>query len=236
MTEPWIIALAITGGGVILGAAAGFFVRRRLLRSQPAAATEALAGAAGLFTFWLVALTALLVATSLVRPESLRTLPRQLLDYTPRLLAAGLILLGGYAIAGAAARLVAFAFEQASGRAVVRAGRIVRWTLLVAAGVLALAQLGVDTTILLVLVAVFGSSLGLAAAILVGFGGRDIAREIAAGRYVGRFLEVDSIVTIDSTPRTVVALHPATVEFASETGTTHVPYSRLMDSGFSTNR
>lgn len=57
-------------------------------------------GAAGLFTFWLVALTSLLVATSLVRPESLESLPRQLLDYTPRLLAAGLILLGGYAIAG----------------------------------------------------------------------------------------------------------------------------------------
>lgn len=235
MTEPWVIALAIIGGGILIGAAAGFFVRRRLMRTQTAPPNETLAGAAGLFTFWLVALTSLLIATSLVRPESLESLPRQLLDYTPRLLAAGLILLGGYAIAGAAARLVSFAFEQASGRAVVRAGRVVRWTLIVASVVLALAQLGVDTTILLVIVAVFGGSIGLASALLVGFGGRDIAREIAAGRYIGRYLDVDATVTIESETRTVVALHPATIEVAGDSGTTHIPYTVLLENGFSTH-
>lgn len=234
MNEPWIIALAIIGAGILVGAAAGFFVRSRLMRNQTEPTNDTLAGAAGLFTFWIVALTSLLVATSLVRPESLESLPRQLLDYTPRLLAAGLILLGGYAIAGAAARLVSFAFEQASGRSVVRAGRIVRWTLLGAAGVLALAQLGVDTTILLVIVAVFGGSIGLAGALLVGFGGRDIAREIAAGRYVSRYVDVDASVTVDSETRTVIALHPATIEVSGEDGTTHLPYTALLENGFST--
>ena len=127
---------------------------------------------------------------------------------------------------------MSFAFEQASGRAVVRAGRVARCTLLGAAAVLALAQLGVDTTILLVIVAVFGGSIGPASALLVGFGGRDIAREIAAGRYLSRYIDVDATITVDSETRTVLALHPASIEVTGEAGATHLPYTALLEKGF----
>ncbi len=232
MTERWIIAAILLGAGLVLGAIGGFAVRRRLVAARGGDATSSIAGAAGLFVFWVVTLIGALASIAMVRPETLEDMPRQVLDYTPRLLAGGLILLGGYALAVGASRLVAFGLERASGRTVARVATLVRWGILAAALILALAQLGLDTTILVLVVAVVGFGFGLSAALLVGLGGQQLAREIAAGRYLARFVEPGASIESDAGSGRVVALHPATIELEAPDGARQLPFTKLLAAGF----
>jgi hypothetical protein len=234
MVERWVLAAIVLVAGFGLGAIAGWYVRRRLIAARGGEATSAIAGAAGLFVFWILGLVGALFAISMVRPETLEDLPRQVLDYIPRLVAAGLIVIVGYAVAVGASRLVAFGLERASGRTVARAVAVARWAIVGAAAILALAQLGVDTTILILIVALFGFSLALSSALLVGLGGWSLAREIAAGRYFRRFMATGQAIATGSEEGRVVALHPATVELEHADGVRrHVPYTRLLESGLS---
>lgn len=185
-----------------------------------------------LVTFWFLVLVGVLLAVALVRPETLEDLPRHLLDYSPRLLIAGSIAITGYAVAAATAGVVGFGLERASGRTVRRVARAVRWTIFSAAVILALAQLGLDTTILVLLTAVLGFGVMLSGALLVGLGGWDVAREIAAGRYFKRFILAGTEIDTGSESGIVVALHPATLELETEDGhRRHIPYSQLLKLG-----
>ncbi len=231
--ERWMIAVGLLLAGLAVGALAGWAVRSRLAREDSDESTTAVAGVTGLFVFWIFALVGALAALAMVNPATLENVPRQALDYVPRLLAAGLIMIAGYALAIAAARVVGFGLERATGRTTVRISNLIRWVILLASGILALSQLGVDTTVLLVLIAVVGLGFALSFSLLVGLGGRDIARELAAGRYLKRVLKRGGVIDLESISGTVVKLHPAMVEIETQTeGRRHIPYSRLMSSGF----
>ena len=235
-TERLLVAGAFVMGGLALGAVAGWLIRRRLLKAPGGDATKSMAGIAGLFAFWFLSLIGALLAVALIQPETLQDVPRQLLDYMPRLLAAALILFTGYAVAVAASRLLMFGLERASGRTARRAGAIARWVVLAAAILLALAQLGVDTTVLLIVVGLAGFGVVLAGALLVGLGGRPLAREISAGRYVARFVDPGMYLESGARSGTVVGLHPATLELENPSGgQRHVPYSQLLTDGFTTS-
>lgn len=232
MTERWILAAVFLGAGLIIGAALGWFVRRRLIVARGGDATSSIAGASGLFVFWIFVIIGALAAVGMVNPDTLEDVPRQVLDYTPRLLSAGLILLAGYALGLAASRLVSFGLERASGRTAVRITNVVRWVVVTAAVILALAQLGVDTTILVILVGVAAAGFALSGALLIGLGGRDIAREIAAGRYLTRYVTTGSVIESGEEAGRIVTFHPATAELETTNGhRRHVPYTRLLAGG-----
>lgn len=232
MDERLALAALFVGAGLLIGALTGWFVRRRLLAARGGEATSSIAGAAGVFAFWIFTVAGTLAAVALVNPDTLEDVPRQALDYTPRVLAAGLIVFGGYATAVISSRFISFGLERASGRTTARVATLVRMAVLSAAAILALAQLGVDTTILVLLIAIAGSGLALSSALLVGFGGRDIAREIAAGRYLTRYLTTGTTVQSGSESGKIIALHPATAEIETADGhKRHVPYSRLLKEG-----
>jgi MFS family permease len=233
MDERWPIAIALIAGGLTAGAVAGWLVRRRLARTDESTGTSLVAGVAGLFIFWFLTFLGLLFAVALVRPDTLEDLPRQMLDYSPRLLVAGFILIAGYAAAAAASSVVAFGLERASGHGVLRVARVIRWSIFAAAIILALAQLGIDTTILILLTGLLGFGIALSGALLVGLGGQHLSREIASGRYLRRFVRPGFGIEAASESGRVVALHPATVELETDAGhRRHVAYSRLLESGF----
>ncbi|MBT8200546.1 MAG: mechanosensitive ion channel [Acidimicrobiia bacterium] len=231
--ERWMIALALLLAGLAVGGLAGWALRRRLSREGADDSTAAVAGVTGLFVFWMFALVGALAALSMVNPATIEDVPRQALEYVPRLLAAGLIMIAGYALAIAAARVVGFGLERATGRTTARMSNLIRWVILLAAGILALSQLGVDTSVLLVLVGVLGLGLALSFSLLIALGGQDVARELAAGRYLKRVLRKGGTIEVEAISGTVVKLHPATIEIETTAeGRRHVPYSHLLGSGF----
>lgn len=232
MLDRWIWALIAIGVGLGVGTLIGWMVRNRLQRASQRPVVRRVANASGAFLFWFFTVVGVVFAIGLVSPETLRPLPRQVLDYLPRVLAGGLIIIGGWALAIVASNVLAAALSRATGRLEREFELVIRYTIVSLVAVLALAQLGVNVTIITVLVAVVALTCGASVAALIGFGGKQVSAEIAAGRYLRTFLDVGDQLVAGEFNGTVVALHPATVELEALDGARlHAPYSRVLAIG-----
>ena len=227
----WIKAAIAVGSAVVVGAIAARIVRNALARSSREALRSAAAPLAT-FVFSTLVIVGLVVALGFVDPDSLDTIPADLVDYLPRVLAAGIVAIGGNVVASVARTTTQRALR---GTGAVRVGpSVVRAVVLAFAFILAAAQLGIDTTIINIAAAavLFGGAATMA--LLVGLGGRQVAGEIAAGRawrtslavgdrvraVRGRRVEIDG---------TVVEIHPTTIELDCDGRSLLVPNSQLLD-------
>ena len=229
MIDPWIYAAGAIVVGLLSGVVGAALVRRIILndrRDRPEALDAARATATFLFLFFTS--VGVIVAIGFTNPDTLEPIPAEVLRKSPRILAAGLILIAGRAIAFAIGGMVNSAFEGSSPRIRAQVASAGRTLVYVIAIVLALSQLGVETTILSLIVAAVVFALAGAFALLVGLGGREPGGELAAGRYLHRLVRVGDDVTIDELSGRIVALHPASVEIATADGVSvHVPNTRL---------
>lgn len=178
----------------------------------------------------------LVVATSVANRDSFEHVPSELVDALPDLIVAVLIVVVGRALALAAGSFVGRSLAASSLRVREQAGVLVRTLVTFAAVVIALAQMGVNTTLLQITGGALLFGLAGAAALLVGLGGRDVAAEVAAGRYLARVVQPgDALeVSIDgvTVSGVVVAVHPATIEVdAGPSGTRHLPNSKVLAAG-----
>jgi small-conductance mechanosensitive channel len=227
----WISAGIAVGAAVIVGAIAARVVRNLLARSDKEAVRSA---AAPLATLVLSAcfIVGLAVALGFVHPESLDTIPDDLVDFVPRAIAAAIVLIGGNVVASVARTATQRAIRGTSAERI--APLVVRWSILAFSFILAAAQLGVDTTIVNIAAAALLFGTALAMALLVGLGGRDVAGQVAAGRAsratlsAGDRIRVADVagVEIDGV---VVDVHPTAVEIDAGGRTVLVPNSHLLD-------
>ena len=229
----WLIAAIAVGVGLSVGAGGGAWLRRSLQREANRTALREIAVPASLFLFWLATATGVIIATATLSPDTLRPLPSQVLGWLPNVIAAGLVLLVGYAVAAAASRSIARAFERATGNQSRLAERTLRATIIAGSTVLALGQLGVETTILIVLTAGLVLSAALAAALLAGLGGRAVAESIAAGRALSSHLQEGQQIRLGTDTYTIVDLRPATVVLQSNAlEQLVITYATLLDTPF----
>ena len=229
--ETWVIALAAVGAGLVVGAVAGAVVRRTLSRTSRREAVREVAAPASVFVFWLATSTGVVVAMAATNAETLEPIPSDILRWLPNVLAAGLILLAGYAVSVVVSGSLGRGFTQATGRRSRMAERTLRGAVMVGAVILALGQLGVETTILVVLTAGTVASAALALGLLAGLGGRDVAASIAAGRILRDELTEGQRILIDAEPMQVVQLRAATLTVRSlaQDRTTVLTYTRLLE-------
>jgi MFS family permease len=233
MDERWAFAVAAVIGGLIVGSIAAVTVRRSLAKPTRREELRGVAKPTALFVFWFIAAIGIVGAVAAVSPESLRDLPGDMLSYFPRVLVAGFILIAGHVLSLIVATVLQTALSRASGQRSTEIARAARFALMGAALILALGQLGVNTTILTIAIAALMLGVSVAFALLVGLGGRDVAREIAAGRYVRRLLDVGDAVNSGEFQGVVRGVHPATLELElANSAHIHVPYSHLLSCGF----
>ena len=231
--EKWLFAALAVGGGVLLGTIAGWLTRRFLDSESKPAEVRQIAKPFAAFVFWFLTGLGIVIGVGAVSPESLEPLPGQILAYLPRVLVAGLILIGGHALSSLIAIAVSRSLSRASGGRHTQIRRIVQYSLMGAAIVLALNQLGVDTTILTMTIAAVLLTAGTSIALLIGLGCRDVAGEVAAGRYLRRILKAGDAVNTGSLHGIVLELHPASLELETETSARlQIPYSQLLTRGF----
>lgn len=229
MIDPWIYAAGAIIVGLLSGVIGAALVRRIILKGRedrPEMHDAARATATFLFLFF----TALgvIVAIGFTNPETLEPIPADLVRKSPRILAAGLILIAGRAIAFALGGAVNSAFAASTSRVRSQIGAAGRFLVYAVALVLALSQLGVDTTILSIIAAAVVFGLAGAFALLVGLGGREMGGELAAGRHLARLIHVGDHIAIDGATGepvdgVILALHPASVELAADDGVIHLP-------------
>ncbi len=220
MTDPWIYAAGAILVGLLSGVVGAALVRRIILNDRadhPEAQDAARASSTFLFLFFTA--VGVIVAIGFTNPETLEPIPAEILRKSPRVLAAGLILIAARAIAFAIAGMVNGAFEGSGARMRGQVSSLGRTLVYAVAIVLALSQLGVETTILSIIVAGVVFAGALAFALLVGLGGRELGGELAAGRYLHRLVRVGDEIEVGDIAGRIVTLHPASVELALEDGT-----------------
>jgi hypothetical protein len=179
-----------------------------------------------------IALVVLLIAVlGVASPSSLAPFPTEIVAFIPRLLITVLLLLIGTTVATFAANGVGVAITKATGSPQPAMVRAVRGIVVVLVSIFAISQLGIDTTIVDTLTsAVIFASVGTIALLSV-FGGRLMAGEVAAGRYVRRIMAPGDRLDCPLGSGTVTALHGATIELDSgDGGSLHIPYAAVMAS------
>lgn len=237
MIDRWVWAIIAIAAGLVIGTIVGWLVRNRLQRATSRPVVRRIGNASGAFLFWFFTLVGVVLAVGMVSPDTLRPLPRQVLDYLPRVLAAGLIIIGGWALAILASSVLAAALSRATGRLEREFELVIRYSVVTLAIILALAQLGVNVTVVTVLVAVVALTIGASITIIIGHGGRQISGEIAAGRYLNAFVNLGDHVRAGEFEGRVVGVHPATLELEGSDGShVHAPYSKLLGAGIAVHR
>lgn len=236
MSDVWQWAVLVLAIGIMSGLAGAGILMMALTKGRD---NDPLYrdSARSLAIIWFVvfATAGLLLAVSIVNRDSFEDVPAALRDVVPQLVAAGLILVVGRALALAAGSYVARTVAVHS-RVRSQAALLVRTTVTAAAVVIALDQLGVDTALLQIIGAALVFGLAAAAALLVGLGGREMASEVAAGRYLARLLRsgdrIELTVGGETVRGKVVGLHPATVEIALDDGSSrHLSNSQVFSAG-----
>ncbi len=183
----------------------------------------------GGLSFWLVVLLAAAAAAEVLGLSALTGGFSGLASYVPRLIGAVLVLLGGVVcgtIAASWIRSFARGERIAYGDSAARAARS---TIILFASVVALAQVGIDSTLLVVGVAtVLGAFLG-AVALAFGLGARATVANIIGAHYVQRAYKVNQRVRIGDHEGQILEIRPTGVLLDTRDGVVHVPASSFSE-------
>ena len=229
MDGRWIWAGAAIVCGVLAGAVVGLILRRLLDREDRRPALRETAAPLSLFAFWVLTATGIVLAIAVSSPETLKPIPRDILDWLPNVALAGLLIIGGYALGVTLAATVGRAFSRTSGVRQRTLERAVRTAVFVGAIIFALSQLGVDTTVLNILIGgiAFGGAAGLAGIAIIG--ARSVAGHVAAGRSLQAALTLGAEIRVGELTGVVVETQIAHVVLETETGPVMVPYGTIID-------
>jgi small-conductance mechanosensitive channel len=127
-------------------------------------------------------------------------------SYLPNIVAAMLLVLLGGTVGQFAGQTVSQSAESAGLDFAPALGRAVSATILFVCAMMAIAQLRIDTEIVRIVTSVVLGGAALAFGLSFGLGTREVIRNIAAGFYVRKLIEVGKPVTIAEQQGTVVAI------------------------------
>jgi small-conductance mechanosensitive channel len=180
--------------------------------------------------FWGVMLTGVAGSLSVLGLSSLESTMDQIVNLSGRALVALVILIAGIMSAGWLAELVSREAEQAGLRGSNAFRRVVFTTIVAVSALLAAAQLGLETYVVVLLAVVVLATVGLVAALALGQGLALLSSNIAAGRYVQDGTEVGDVIAVGNVEGTIEELGYASVTVRSEDGDLYrIPNRTLLE-------
>lgn len=206
--------------------------------AERAGATEALANMGwatsvsyilARLVYWLILLVFLLAAVeSLGLPGVTGTLGG-LVAYLPHVLAAAVIFLIGSLIARAVGDAVGALAVQSGMTTGPVLGRLIRYVLIIFAAILALEQLGVETTLLVTVSIAIIAATALALALAFGLGNRELARNIMAGFHAREEFKTGQQLTLGSHQGRLISIGPVKSTLETDGGHVSLPNALLMN-------
>ena len=179
---------------------------------------------------WGILLTGLAGALSVLGLSSLEQTMDQIVNLSGQLLVALVVMIGGVMAASWLAELVTREAEGAGLRGSNVFRRAIFVTVVAVSGLVAAGQLGLETSVLVLLGAIVLATVGLVTALALGQGLIPLSGNIAAGRYVQEDIEVGDEISIDGIEGTVEELGYAAVVLRSEDGYLYrVPNRTLLE-------
>ena len=132
----------------------------------------------GFLVYWLVILVFLLSAANVVALTAVSQLLERFVLFIPKLIGAVLMVAGGLLLGDFLGEIVRNAATANKLQGAVALSKVARFVVIVFAAIMALEQIGIDTTIITSSVQIILATVGLALAIAFGLGGRDAAADI----------------------------------------------------------
>ena len=221
----WVIGLLMRAVVSRLLHALGRMVPGRLLRRglpRPTIERE-VSDILGLIVFWAVVLFFVAAAANLLGLPILGASLSGIGLYVPRILAAVLIGVAGLVI-GNLARDAATAAAAAAGTPFAPAiGQIVRAGIMVAAGLIAVAELGIDITLLTALLSVALLAVLGAFSLAFGLGARGAVSNIIGAHYVRQTFQVGQRIRMGDIEGTITAITSTSVVLQAPGGQVVIP-------------
>ena len=169
------------------------------------------------------------IAVGLLGVDSFQQTLNDTLNFIPKLLIAIVVLMVAVLLGGKARERVDAMATQMDLRGPL--GLLVEVFIIVALGLVAMAQIGMPTELLIVLIAVIVAGVALTGALSFGLGSTDVVRQISAGRYLGELYHPGQHISIDDIAGEVVAMDSTACVIRTEHGhTVRVPNHRLLTS------
>ena len=109
-------------------------------------------------------------------------------------------------------------------------GRIAQVAVIAVFAITAAAQVAVSTAILMVLVALLLATAGTTFALAFGLGGREMARELSAGRYLRTAYQTGQVISFGDVRGRIESIETAATVLRTEEGTVRVPNNMLLGS------
>jgi small-conductance mechanosensitive channel len=220
LTDRAVPAAAVLAVGLVLAFVARAVVARQLGRVLPGdeARTRRQVRGAARGVMWFLIAVAVIVATSLLAPNLLSDIPAQILRFLPRLGVALVILWVGAVVANLVRQVVEASLTGIQVAQAPVIGRVAYWVILGLAILMAADQLGVETAVLQTALFILLLIAGVAVAIAVGLGGRALAGNVIAGRYVDDRFTVGERIEVDDWKGTIVEVGLASVTISDSQG------------------
>ncbi len=211
-TTDWIVvAGAVVGGFVIGGVLSRIAYGALASPTRPRPVREAAKPLSSL-AFWIAVIAGLMVALGVLQPDALAAIPRDLVGFLPRVLSAAIIVIGANVLSSFVLTALGSALARASASVQRQVSMLIKTLIVGLAALLAVAQIGVDTTVINLAVAAIFFGVAGSLTLLVGLGGRDVATEVASTRALRRLLDIGDTVTVGEISGRVTAVHPTAVE------------------------
>lgn len=179
--------------------------------------------------YWIILLVFVLGAAESLGLQGVVNTLEGLVAYLPSVLAAALIVLIGGLIARVVGDAVGALSRQAGVRAGAALGQGVRYVLLVFVIILALEQLGIQTTLLTTVATVLIAATALALALAFGLGSRELARNIMAGLHARESFREDQQVAVDGHAGRLVSIGPVKTVIDTDAGLVSLPNVTLTE-------
>jgi small-conductance mechanosensitive channel len=184
----------------------------------------------GLVVFWAVLLFFLAAAADTLGLPVLSTSLSGLAFYIPRLLGAIVIAVVGLILGNLAREAAAAAASAAGAPFAAAVGQIVRAAILVAAGLIAVAELGIDITLLTALLSVTLLAVLGAFALAFGLGARTAVSNIIGAHYLRQAFEVGQQVRFGDVQGTISAITTTSVVVRVRDGEVVIPAKQFHES------
>ena len=225
LTE-WILFAGFIVGGIVVGRIAGGITNRLLSNpSRPEPIQDAAKPLSSLVMYGII-ITGLMVSLGILQPEAAAEIPRDLIAFMPRLLTAAIIVIGANVVTSFVQAAIRPMMGRSSASVQRQVNMAVKVLIVGLAVVVAVTQIGIDTTIINIVLGALFFGLAASMTLLVGMGGQSVAREVAASRAVRRLVSEGDQVSVGNVVGTVVAVRPTAVEVRDVSGTiTLVPSS-----------
>jgi hypothetical protein len=184
----------------------------------------------GAVVFWAVLLLFLATAVDALASPVLSAVVDKLSAFVPRVLVAVLIFVAGLVIGNVARSAMTAAAARAGTAFAPGIGQLVRYAIILAAALMAVAELGVDIALVTAILSVGFAALLGGFAIAFGLGARTAISNIIGSHYMRQTLEVGQLLRIDGIEGTIAALTPISIILDVPEGRVIVPASRFGES------